>query len=488
MRKSIERINSVRPWFEKQDRFLHAERRHIWQMAASQSGKTEIATPKFLRKILATQKMLRKVHGRYIDRPYWIVVPNSQIAAPVKAKVNKYLPRSSALIDRDAQGVSKAFWRGQSGNMGTAYLQYGASITYKSFEQGEGLVAESLGGAWIDECARCDDETIWQNIFARLKETKGWTIGTSSPAAKNAFYTAIYKKYVDDDDHLWLKWTSYDSAHSKHSAITLKEVEKARATMSPYLFAREYLADWASAEGLVYDRFTHENNVIETIPFSHEPQFIIGLDFGSSHPTAFEVIRYDERGFIAVDEKSLKAPAPSDILKAAIELYFQYKPYKLYYDYATGGANFAIEWEKTWTAVYERRNEDQRHIAEMVYRIWREVKGNLADSELTREVFDSEMSKLAPKAKLCADPAYKNVDYGIRLCQSGIAAGTIRFHSSCKAILDEIDSYVWKDHLHKDEPVKEKDDHLDAFRYAIATFAAEHLSSTRSRNLFGVAA
>lgn len=457
MQKAIDRINSITPWFAKQQRFLEDDARFCFQMAASQSGKTEVAVPKFLRRILRNQKRLRKKHGRYIDASYWIVLPTYDIIAPVKKKMKKYLPKRSGLIDRAAQGQSEAFWSTKPGVGGIAFLEYGASISYKSFKQGEGLVAETSSGIWVDECARCDDVDVWGNLFARLKETKGWLIGTSSPAKRSGFYTEIYKQHLDDPEFSWLKWTSYDSANSKYSNITLKEVEEARKRMAPHLFAREYLAEWASSEGQIYPEFSYEQNVVKELPFCPSPTFIIGVDVGVAHPTAIEICRFSGDDFIFTEEQTLDSPTVGGIVKSLVQIYLRYKPECIYYDYGGGGAFLATEWSKYW-----------------------------AEAALGK--YGVEQQLAAPKARRCLVKAWKKVNDGIQIMAAGFASNTIKVATGCKRLIDEVDDYVWSDHTSDDIPVKENDDHVDAARYAVATYVAQKLSSRKSKDIFGVAA
>jgi PBSX family phage terminase large subunit len=465
LENAIKRINSIRTWFPKQQVFLDCEARHTWQMAASQSGKTEVATPKFLKKILRKQKRLREKHGRWMDAAYWVVLPTYDILAPVKTKIKHYLPYRSGLIDREAQGRSKGFWSTKQGVAGKAFMKYGASITFKSFEQGEGLVAESAHGIWIDECARCDDTDTWFNLFARLKETGGWTIGTSSPAKRAAFYLDIYKRFQDDPDHAWLTWTAYDSAASPKSRITVEELDRQRKTMPKHSFARENLAEWAAAEGMIYDHFDFGKNVVKELPFSPEPKFIIGVDVGASHPTSMEVVRFDGEKFIVTEEVTLESTIVSDIVKSMVELFFRYKPQKIYYDYGGGGAFVALEWDNFWS---------------------RAARGKVGKTDQERMKYQLA----APKAKVCLERAYKNVNDGIMMCNAAFAAGTLLIADKCKNLLEEVDGYVWQDggKTGDDKPVKENDDHLDAMRYAVATFAAQYMSTAATDSVFGAAA
>jgi len=61
---------------------------------------------------------------------------------------------------------------------------------------------------------------------------------------------------------------------------------------------------------------------------------------------------------------------------------------------------------------------------------------------------------------------------GIRLVSTLLAAGKLKVHRSCQALITELPAYVWDDQAAlkgEDKPVKIDDHGVDALRYGIMT-------------------
>jgi phage terminase large subunit len=61
---------------------------------------------------------------------------------------------------------------------------------------------------------------------------------------------------------------------------------------------------------------------------------------------------------------------------------------------------------------------------------------------------------------------------GIRLVSSLLAAGKLKVHRSCQALITELPAYVWSDKAAlagEDKPVKIDDHGVDALRYGVMT-------------------
>lgn len=73
---------------------------------------------------------------------------------------------------------------------------------------------------------------------------------------------------------------------------------------------------------------------------------------------------------------------------------------------------------------------------------------------------------------LATQGARKNVLYGIGLLSSLLSKDLLRVSDRCTGVLDEITEYAWDPKAAekgRDEPIKARDDSLDALRYAIAS-------------------
>lgn len=120
----------------------------------------------------------------------------------------------------------------------------------------------------------------------------------STPNGRNWFYD---QAAVASSDPLWLyeHWPTH-----KNPLITEEELKQAAATVSDTDFRQEYLAEFITKEGLVYDNFNDENILEDGSPSLHDWDIYLGMDFGYANPTAVcfmavnnileQVVQFDE--------------------------------------------------------------------------------------------------------------------------------------------------------------------------------------------------
>lgn len=87
---------------------------------------------------------------------------------------------------------------------------------------------------------------------------------------------------------------AYHSFHATHEdcpeTVDAMAVEDARTTTPPSIFRREWLADFDSAEGLVYDLFDEDFHIREPEPGTKFQEVLVGVDWGYADPGVFLVI------------------------------------------------------------------------------------------------------------------------------------------------------------------------------------------------------
>ena len=113
----------------------------------------------------------------------------------------------------------------------------------------------------------------------------------STPRGDNWF-----KEYYDrgfDDSDIYSDWISMHCTWEDNPRAEKRDVEQARHQMSSAKFAQEYLADFTTFEGQIYEAFD-ENNVedLSELDTTHM-EVIAGLDVGFRDPSAFIVILVD---------------------------------------------------------------------------------------------------------------------------------------------------------------------------------------------------
>lgn len=210
---------------------------------------------------------------------------------------------------------------------------------------------------------------------------------------------------------------------------SLSEKIKARyeRLYSGVFYKRYILGEWVLAEGVIYDMFDKQRNTYTELPKGDYKQ-IIGIDYGSSNPTAFlkmfvsskgirpRVYIEDEYYFSGKDEGWTKTDAQ---YADDLETFFRgEKPHKIYPD--PSASSF---------------------IAELKFRNHR------------------------------VTPADNDVLDGIRKCSTMFQNGTLKINKNkCPHLIDELSEYSWDEKAQEkgeDKPLKVNDHCVDAMRYGV---------------------
>lgn len=436
-------LRTFRPAFKQQRDFFMATERFVGANCAPQSGKTFTAARKVFQRICETQERKKAANGGVqVDGFYWIVTSTTDIQKPVKATFGPIV--HPALVDTRRQGRN-ARWRDIKTGGGDVILKNGAVIRFKTFMSGEQLVAEPVDGIWVDEAARCDDETTWGNLFSRLNKTRGWLICTTSAVSTNAFYKYVYRVNKDNPDWKWVEWNSYDASvnmkgERDKGILLTSTIEEARRNLPPHIFKREHLVSWETSTGQVYDCFDSSKHALDSLPrrappnyVTENPVYFIGIDPGAAHPTGVCVVSECFGVYHVHEAHRWSTKTISGLVRDVHELAEKYGARKVFYDCASSGAFFQLEWVKSH---FTRKN-----IVSPAFK----AKGSVVDGI-------SEVYKLLQSNKL------------------------FLHKPKCAVLIDEIASYCWNEEIEQEKPVKQDDDVVDAMRYAICSYTRLHKS------------
>lgn len=154
-----------------------------------------------------------------------------------------------------------------------------------------GLAADLL---IVDECAMIDDGfyDVVKPLLAD-KHHDGNAFYISTPNGYNWFYS-LFKKAEQDPTH----WDTFQFTTIDGGNVTQEKIEEDKATMSPKMFAQEYLASFETVGDRVYysyDRNLNECEIDETWGLS---DIHVGMDFNVKPMTA--VISVYERGSLYI--------------------------------------------------------------------------------------------------------------------------------------------------------------------------------------------
>lgn len=303
-------------------------------------------------------------------------------------------------------------------------------IKIMTMDGGESMIAlygwESVqergkGRGLANDFIVCDEVSSYRNFWVGWNEVlsptlidrKGSAMFISTPEGFNHFYD-LYGMEAKDPNYKSFHFTSYDNPN-----IPAEEIEREKLSKPEDTFAQEYMADFRKQQGLVYKEFNRDRHLFDTLPERCD-EYIAGIDFGFTNPTAVIHIKRD------------------------------------------GDDNYYVteEWYKTG------RTEEQ--IAEYV----RSCRFNRVypdpESPSAIEVLNSKGIDVVEVVK--NKDSIKN---GIDRVRQLLKMGKLRIHRSCVNLIAEFETYAYPekrpDHNEDENPIKENDHALDALRYALNT-------------------
>lgn len=162
----------------------------------------------------------------------------------------------------------------------------GASLHFKGADSERSLRGRGLTYLVLDEAAFIDPLVWTRALYPALTDKKGKALLVSTPNGRNWFYELLH--YAEEDP----RWEVHQWPTAMNPLITEEELEQSRSLVSEMDFRQEFLAEFVTREGMVYDNFG-DHNIIEEIEIDHTWTIYLGVDFGYANPTAV--------GFFAVD-------------------------------------------------------------------------------------------------------------------------------------------------------------------------------------------
>jgi PBSX family phage terminase large subunit len=138
--------------------------------------------------------------------------------------------------------------------------------------------------------------TGWQEAMRpTLTPRAGGALFTGTPKGFNHLYD-LYNLEYKDNDFKSFKFTTYDNPY-----IPVDEIEKAKRELPDERFAQEYLAEFRKSEGLVFKEFSREAHVFD-YEITGYSEFLAGVDFGYTNPTAIPSICLKDAKFYVTRE------------------------------------------------------------------------------------------------------------------------------------------------------------------------------------------
>ena len=316
-------------------------------------------------------------------------------------------------------------------------------IKIMTMDGGESMIAlygwESVqergkGRGLANDFIVCDEVSSYRNFWVgwdevlspTLIDRRGSAMFISTPKGFNHFYD-LYNMESKDDNYKSFHFTSYDNPH-----IPLEELEREKLAKSENTFAQEYMADFRKQEGLVYKEFNRERHVYDVLQERTWTEYIAGIDFGFTNPTAVIHIKRD------------------------------------------GDDNYYVigEWYKT--------NRTDEQVGEYVQSCHFNRVYPDPESPSAIEVLNHKGVEVVEVVK-----NKDSISFGIDRIRSLLKQGKLHIHKSCVNLISEFETYSYPEkkpgHNEQENPIKEHDHALDALRYALATNKPDNYMSNEHR-------
>ena len=207
-------------------------------------------------------------------------------------------------------------WIAEVNKMDKAYKFINGSILYVvTADNPEHLRGSSLDLVILDECGFMKDG-VWEIIRPALADKKGDAILVSTPKGYNWFYK-MYKEALESDDWAAFQYTTLDGGN-----VDPEEIEAAKKSMSPKMFAQEFLASFENLASRVYDMFDREQNLCDLDESwgTGSTDVHIGIDFNVNPMTA--AIAVKERDNICFFDEIVEPNSNTQILCNSIRKKF----------------------------------------------------------------------------------------------------------------------------------------------------------------------
>jgi len=294
--------------------------------AGRRGGKTQAGAAEFVRRVLrdAADKLLGRRRWAGQPHPPWVRPAGKDpeaflryaVVAPTHALLDEpriALRRYLGHVRDGAPGLIVSQGRDETG-IWCAWIDGGIRVDFFSGERPELLVGRGYHGVWLEEAARIKPAVWRDNLRPALSDHSGWALFTTTPLGRNWFWEEIWARGnrasaaivaklrgtkaedILDPEFTCAAWTTADNDAIPSLA---EEMEIARRQMPAALWRRNYLADFDSFEGQLFDLGVSH---LRAAPRgqSHPARLYVGFDAGNvgktSHRSAIAILGQPVRG------------------------------------------------------------------------------------------------------------------------------------------------------------------------------------------------
>jgi|TARA_R110001592_G_scaffold346667_1_gene639403 hypothetical protein len=181
-------------------------------------------------------------------------------------------------------------------------LSNGSTIRMGSVNQVDSSVGRSYDLIIFDEAALADGKDAF-NVALRptLDKDNSKAVFISTPRGRNNWFADFYHRGFSEEFH---DWCSIRATYHENPRFSEEDIREAKKAMSTAEFSQEYMADFNTYEGQVWN-FNFEECVADLSQLdTRNMDVFAGLDVGYKDPTALCVIAYDwdQEKYYLIDE------------------------------------------------------------------------------------------------------------------------------------------------------------------------------------------
>lgn len=281
----------------------------------------------------------------------------------------------------------------------------------------------TFAGAYVDEITIIP-ESVFTMLQSRLTHEDSKLFGTTNPDSPfHWLKTNIIDRAGEIDVKIW----NFNLDDNPSLSQSFKD--NIRKEYQGLWYQRYIEGQWVLAEGTIYDFFDRNLHVIPAPPGAAD-FYVVGVDYGTTNPTAFALIGYSERTF----------------------------------------PNRWLEKEYYWDSKRTLRQKTDTEYAE-------DLKKFLSGYARVRTIY-IDPSAVSFRVELIRQgfsgliEAENDVLDGIRYHSAQLSNGTFKVCHNCTKAIEEYSTYRWDPKAAmrgEDKPIKENDHCMDAIRYALYT-------------------
>ena len=280
---------------------------------------------------------------------------------------------------------------------------------------------EVIQGAGIEYCYG-DEITTWsEEVFhmlkSRLDKPNSVFDGTCNPDNPGHWF----KQFLDSDADLYHQHYTIDD----NPFLDPYFVEQLKKEYLGTIYYDRFIEGrWVRAEGVIYDMFSKEKHVVETIEREYT-QYYIAIDYGTQNPTVF------------------------GLWGLCGDIWYKVKEYH-----------------------YSGREEGKQKTDAQYADDLGKFVGLLNIRAIIVDPSAASFIAELRKRQWYVLQANNNVLNGIRNVATALNQGQIKYNDCCEQTFEEFESYSWDKRAAEngeDRPIKEDDHHMDSDRYFVST-------------------